>query len=84
LSQRRSLQIKTMHIPPNISFHWPPFVRRSVDNKPRVKFTHRSNHTEHTKNPVSHNLINSTSQVMIAFQPKALLKRIHRLLVINF
>jgi len=46
---------------------------------------HRSKHTENTKkNPVSYNVITSTSQDKIAFWPNAFLKKIHWLLVINF
>jgi hypothetical protein len=60
-----------MYILSNISFHWSPFVRGSVDNKPRVKLLTGQNTKNTLKIPVSHKVINSTSQDPIAFRPNA-------------
>jgi hypothetical protein len=50
-------------------FHWRSLVLCFVHNKPKVRLTYSSNHTEHTEN----NSITSHAQHMTALQPNVLL-----------
>lgn len=55
-----------------ITLHWSPFVKCSVCGKPKVRFMYSSYQTKH--NFILHNLINSPSRDMTAFQPNVFFK----------